>query len=109
MVILAFTFCQSQNAVLQFSNSTSGTFSANDTQQDVVMIHDAGTTVSFTFAFPANPVNGQKVTMISRGGITSLSITAIVGSVYNSLTGMVAGSPASYMYYAPQTAWYRIR
>lgn len=95
--------------VLQFNNSTSGTFSAQDTKQDLVMIHEATLALTFTFAFPANPRDGQTVTMISTGGVTTLSLTAVVGSIVNALTGMAAGSPATYMYYASTNKWYKIR
>jgi len=95
--------------VIQLNTSTSGTFTANDTQQDVVMLHEASLALTFTFAFPANPTNGQQVTMISTGGITTLSLSATVGTIVNALTGMTAGSPATYVYYSVTNKWYKIR
>ena len=95
--------------LIQLSTATSGTFTAINTQQDLVMVHEAGVTLSFTWAFPANPTDGQTITMLSTGGITSLNISAVVGPVINALTGMAAGTPAMYIYIASTNKCYKIR
>lgn len=108
-VLLIAANLQAQKGITQYSSITSGTLTCTNTQQDLMVIHEAGLTLSMTFAFPANPADGQAVTLISPGGITSLNITATVGSVINAITGMVAGSPATYIYYLSTNKWYRIR
>ena len=94
--------------VLQLTTATSGTVTANDTGQDVDLIHDAGVTVSLTIAFPANPINGQIFTIGSQGGITTLNLTATIGTIINALTGMAAGSRGRYQYVSSTTKWYKM-
>lgn len=95
--------------ITQLSTATSGTFTAQDTQQEVVMIHEAALALTFTFAFPANPTNGQLVTMISTGGITTLTLSAVTGTIMNTLTGIAAGSSTTYIYYSSTNKWYKYR
>ena len=45
------------NIILQNTTSTSGTVTATDTQQDLIMVHDAGTTATLTIAFSSTPIN----------------------------------------------------
>lgn len=93
--------------VVQYTTATSGTVTCQDTGQDVLIIHDAGATVTLTIAMPATPYNGQCITLSSTGGITTLSLTTGVGSLTNAITTMATGGTASYTYYTAQTKWYK--
>lgn len=94
-------------AVLQYTTSTSGTVTMNDTGQDVDLIHDAGATVTLTIAFPATPFNGQKVRLTSVGGITTMTLTS-GGTITNALTTLSTGIGCHYVYVAAQTKWYKL-
>lgn len=94
--------------VIQYSTVTSGTITAQDTAQDVQIVHDAGATVTLTIALPATPFNGQKVGITSNGGITTLTLSTVVGSITNALTTLAAGGCATYIYVSSQTKWYKI-
>ena len=53
--------------VVQLSSATSGTITAVNTQQNIILVHDAGATLTLTIAFPANPVDGQQFVITSAG------------------------------------------
>ena len=95
--------------ILQLSSVTSGTVTATNTQQDLILIHDAGLTVALTVALPANPADGQLFVICSANGITSLSLTAVVGSILSTLTGMAAGGNGTWLYSKQNNKWYRVR
>lgn len=91
----------------QLTTATSGTVTINDTQQDLILFHDtASLVVSLTTALPATPVDGQKVIIITRSGITTLSITSAL-TIIGGLTTMAAGIGVTYIYEASNNKWYR--
>lgn len=93
---------------IQYSTTTSGgVIDISDTQDDVMVIHEAALAATMTINLPPTPVNGQRVTVLSTGGITLLSLSASVGSIINSITTIGSGSLARYLYYAPQNKWYK--
>lgn len=95
--------------LLQLSSSTSGTVTATDTQQDLILIHNAGSlVVSLTFAFPSNPRNGQIMIVATDNGITTLTLTTAVGSIINALTGMAVGGMGSWVWVASDSKWHKI-
>lgn len=96
------------NLVATVSAATSGTVTMPDTKQDCIVFHDAGVTASLTIAFPANPIDCQRVCISSVAGITTLTLTTAVGSIINALTTIAAGTPSAYMYSASQTKWYKV-
>jgi len=96
------------DASTQRSTATSGTQSAPNTIKDVVFIHEAGATVSLTYEFPPNPIDKQRVTVMSVGGITTLTLSAVVGSIINTITTLAGGGCATYMYLTSQTKWYKV-
>lgn len=96
------------NFITQLTTATSGTVTCSNTQQDLLLLHKAGLTVSLTVAFPANPKDGQKVTLYSKGGVTTLTLSAVVGSIISALTGMAAGASGTYVYVASENEWYKI-
>jgi len=93
---------------IQRTTATSGTVTAQDTQQNVQIIHDAGVTVSLTIAFPSNPFNGQMIFISSAGGITTLSLTTVVGTISNALTTLGVGGNGRYIYISSESKWFRI-
>jgi hypothetical protein len=93
---------------VQRSTATSGTQSAPDTNKEVIFIHEAGATASLTYQFPPSPVDKQKVTIMSVGGITALTLSAAIGTIVNTITTLALGGSATYMYLSSQTKWYKI-
>lgn len=98
-----------QSIVTQLATNTSGTIQSINTQQDLIVIHEAGLSINISWALPANPRDGQRVTLTSVGGITAVAINSAIGTVVNAINGMSAGAPATYIYYRPTNKWYRIR
>jgi hypothetical protein len=92
----------------QRSTATSGTVNAPNTNKEVVFIHEAGVTATLTYAFPPSPIDKQRVTLMSVGGIVALTLTAATGTIMNTTTAFAAGGSATYMYLASQTKWYKI-
>lgn len=83
--------------LIQLSALTSGTISGNSTQQDELVIHDAGVTASLTVAFPTSPTVNQEFCVCSVGGITVLSMTSGV-TIVTALTTMAAGGNGTWVY-----------
>lgn len=110
LLIFVFSCAKSYSQLyIQTSTATSGTITAVNTQQDVCLIHDASTTLTLTIAFPASPKDGQLFLMTSTNGITTLTLSATIGSIANSITTMVAGGNSTYMYSLAMNKWYKIR
>lgn len=96
------------NFIKQISTLTSGTVTAQDTKQDLVVVHDAASlAITLTIAFPANPGDGQRFTVTSTLGVTTLTLTSAL-SILNALTALVAGGFATWMYEASTNKWYRV-
>ena len=91
---------------IQKTTATTGSIVAIDTQQDLVMIHDAGVTLTLSVAFPSTPVNGQLFNLCSAGGITALTLTTEIGTISNIITTMSAGGSANWRFY--DNKWYKI-
>ena len=94
------------NNVIQLTTATSGTVTANDTQQDMVLVHDASVTATLTVAFPATPINGQIFCLSSVGGIIALTMSS-ASSIIGSLTGIPAAGNGTYMF--ANSKWVRIK
>lgn len=62
------------------------------------MVHDASTTLTLTVAFPSSTTNSQMFTIASTGGITTLTLTAVVGTIMNAITTLAVGGNTIYMY-----------
>ena len=91
---------------IQKTTATTGNITAIDTQQDLVMIHDAGVTLTLSVAFPSTPVNGQLFNLCSVGGITALTLTTVIGTISNIITTMSTGGAANWRFY--DAKWYKI-
>lgn len=97
-----------QNFVKQVSTATSGTVTMPDTKQDVVLIHDAESLAeTLTMAFPANPVDGQRVVIASTLGVTELTLSSAL-TIVGGLSVIAAGGCAGYIYEAGQNKWFKI-
>lgn len=92
-------------ANIQLSTAISGTVTPMDTQQDLTLIHDAAATVTLTIPFPATPKNGQSFTVCSVGGITTLTLTTLVGTIANTVTTMPVGGTGTWKFYINK--WYK--
>lgn len=92
----------------QISSSTSGTITVTDSGTDIQLIHTGALTATLTIAFPATPYDGQKLSLASANGITALTLTTAVGSIINTITTLLAGNSATFMYDLANTKWYKI-
>lgn len=62
-----------------------------------------------TLTMPANPVDGQRVTVSSRGAITLFTMSANTGqTLYGGLNTLVSGGFGTWIYRASDLSWYRI-
>lgn len=96
------------SVLLQTTTATSGTVTSIDTQQDLIVIHDAGLTVNLTVTMPSSPVDGQLFTLASTGGITTLALNA-VATVANALGAMTSGASGTWVYSGARSKWVKIR
>jgi hypothetical protein len=93
---------------VQRTTLTSGSFTPTATPSDLIMIHEAGATATLTINMPTVPRDKQKVTIISVGGITALTLSTAVGSILNNITTLVAGGSARFVWLASESKWYKI-
>lgn len=93
---------------IQYSTANSGTITLTDTGDDVQLIQEAALAATLTIAFPATPIDGQRVFISSIGGITALTLSTPVGSIISALTTLAANGIFGYIYRGPTTKWYRI-
>jgi hypothetical protein len=97
------------NLITSISTATSGTVALADTQQDIVLFHDAASlAATLTITMPATPINGQRVCLSSTLGVTALTLTATVGAITNLITALVVGTPIAYMYNLTQNKWFKV-
>lgn len=108
ILVLSALFAKGQT-VIQYTTATSGTVTATDQAQPVILIHDAGATVTLTIAFPATPYNGQRFKVVSVGGITTVTLSTATGSIVNAITSMAAGGSSEWIYFTAQTKWYKMQ
>lgn len=57
-----------------------------------------GTIASYTVSLPANPYDGQNVTVSTTQTITSITVSATSGAVYNAPTSLPAGTTFEYKF-----------
>jgi hypothetical protein len=112
LILVSFLFISflslGQGWYKQMTSATSGTVTIVDASTNIVVIHTGSLTTSLTFAFPATPFDGQRVTIASNNGITTISLTTGVGSILNALTTLAAGASATYIYDLASTKWCKI-
>ena len=96
------------NLIKQLSTLTSGSVSIGDTKQDIQLIHNAASlAVTLTISLPANPVDAQKVGIVSVLGVTTLTLSSAL-SIIGGITVLAAAAYATYMYEASTNQWYRV-
>lgn len=94
---------------IQYSTATSGTVSLTDTTDDIQLIHDAASlAVTMTIAFPSTPIDGQTIYLQSVLGVTTLTLSASVGTIIGGITTLAAGSVCYYAYRISNTKWYKV-
>lgn len=74
-----------------------------------VVIDPAGTLATLTIAFPTSPVDGQNQLITPVQEVTSLTLTAVTGTILNAPTSLSAGQSIEYKYLTAQTKWIRKR
>lgn len=94
------------NTLKQYTTATSGTVTALNTKQDLVVIHNGSTTLTMTIQFPDNPIDGQRFTICSGTGITTLTLSAL-NTILGGLGSMAVGGFASWIYNADAAKWFR--
>ena len=96
------------NLIKQYSTSTSGTVTAQDTKQDIQLIHNgASLAATLTVTFPATPTDGQVFSIASSLGVTLLTLTSSI-TILSGITSLTAGGFASWMYEKTANKWIRI-
>lgn len=96
------------NTTKQISTITSGTITANDTKQDVLIIHDAiALATTLTLTMPASPTDGHKVSFVSTLGVTTLTMSS-TPTIVGSLTTIAAAGFATWIYELSTNKWFRI-
>jgi len=94
--------------VIQYATATSGTIVANNTQQDLIVLHNATALVAvLSFTLPTTPTNGQIVTFATKNGITLFTLTG--GTLITSLATLLAGGYVTWVYSLNANGWFRIR
>jgi len=106
LFISSFGFSQ---MVITTTTATSGTITGNTSQQDQIMVHDAGVTLTLTVAFPSNPKDAQNFVIASTGGITTLTLSSVVGTISNAISSLAGGGNATYIYSLTLNKWIKIR
>ena len=96
-----------ENLVKQYSTLTTGTVTALDTQQNVLIIHNAASlAVTLTMVVPTTPKDGQGFSIVSSLGVTTLTITS-AKVVLGIITTIPANGFASWVYDITADKWFR--
>ncbi len=106
------------NQAIQSAVPANNTTVTVGTTTSLLLLKPTGLVSSnFTITFPANPIHGQRLTIILGNPSLSVSIlndgngaTIINGLAQLSttlLTALTGGISVTYFYYAPDNAWYR--
>ena len=91
-----------------YSTATSGTITIQNTKQDIVLIHNAASlSNSLTVAFPANPRDGQRMTISSALGVTTLTLSSAI-SILGSINSIAAGAGHNWHYCAQGNKWFKV-
>ena len=108
IIVFLFSITAQSQIIITSSSATSGTITGNTTQQDQIVAHDAGATVTMTIAFPNPPRDNQSFTIGSVGGITTLTLTAVTGTIANLITTLATGGSVTYRYSLSMNKWIKI-
>lgn len=92
---------------IQYSTLTSGTVTAQDSKQDVIIVHEAASlAASLTVVMPPNPTNGQRVMLLSRLGVTALTMSSAL-TVIGGMTTIAAAGHGTWFFCAQSNKWFR--
>lgn len=95
------------NLIKHYSTATSGTVTISDTKQDVVLIHDATSlAITLTTTFPSNPIDGQRLTICSTLGVTTLTMSAS-NTIIGGLTTLTALGYGTWIFNSDASKWFR--
>lgn len=87
---------------------TGFTITVGDTDTKLIL-DPAGTLATGTVTMPANPTNGQVITIASTKTVTALIVSANTGQTINgAITTIAPNGFASWVYRSTNTTWYRI-
>lgn len=89
---------------MQYAAPTTGQTVTAAAGVDRLLIDPAGTLVALTVVLPASPVDGQLFIIATSQIITSLTIT---GTIIGSLSTLVLGGSARFIYSATAAKWFR--
>jgi hypothetical protein len=103
-----FQLAKVQNDYAYFTPLTGTTVQYPNATSDVIL-DPAGTLAALTVAFPTNPADGQNIVVSTSQTITTLTLTATVGTVLNAPATLVAGTAFEYKYLLTQNKWFRKR
>ena len=95
------------NNLVQTSTVTSGTISAIYIPRNLTVIHNA-TATTLTAELPIEVRDQQTYTLMTVGGITTLTLTSAVGTIINPITTLSAGGSVTYMYNLQLDKWFKI-
>lgn len=91
----------------QYSAVQSGTIVIENTKQDVVLVHNnTSLSSTLTITFPPGPRDGQRFTVVSAFGVTTLTISTAIPRV-GVMSSIAAGGYATWMYCARANKWFR--
>jgi len=94
--------------VIQYTTSTNGNIIANNTQQDLIVLHNATALAAvLTFTLPTIPVNGQIVTFSTKNGVTLFTLAG--GTLITTISTLLSGSYVTWVYSLDASSWFRIR
>ena len=93
--------------VKQYSTITSGTITANDTKQNVQVIHDAASlAATLTATLPASPIDGQTFGFASVLGVTVLTMSSAL-TIIGALTTIAAAGFSTWTFNSDSSKWIR--
>lgn len=69
------------------------------------LVIDTGLLATLTVALPAGPIDGQRVSIASGGGVTLLTVNG--GTINGLITTLAANGFARYIYSTAAAKWFR--
>lgn len=94
-------------AIQTATPATGASITINDSAASLILKHTA-TIATLTIVLPANPVNGQTVS-IDRSTVTTLTLSANTGQTrYGAPSTISATTPVTFIYETATLSWYRI-
>lgn len=94
--------------VIQYTEQTGGTLLAWDTQQDLIIEHNAPSTVDeLEIIMPMSPLTGQSVTVVTTNGITDLLMTSDI-EIVSPRDAMIRIRHSSWYYSSRSNKWLRL-